>query len=235
MGGIAGAATGLGLTVAGKRGLAGENLRIIENVDLTFAAGEVVALAGPSGSGKSTLLYLLAGLLRPSAGEVQWGDVVLSQASEAERDRWRLKTAGFVFQSFNLIDELSPLDNVLAPGWFGGMGQKDLRQRGQDLLERFGVPLHDKRAALLSNGEKQRVAMARALLLEPKIVFADEPTASLDAENGERIAAVLRELSEMQGRTVIVASHDPAVLSRADRILRLDHGRLVQKQLSEAA
>ncbi len=166
---------------------------------LTIPAGELTVLAGPSGSGKSTLLYLLAGLLAPQKGSVAWGGVDLARQGEAARDRWRLANAGFIFQTFNLIDELSPLDNVLLPVWFGGTSAGARRERAQALLDRFGVPGNRSRAGLLSRGEQQRVAIARALLLDPKVIFADEPTASLDAATGAIVAETLDDLGAQRG------------------------------------
>lgn len=204
-----------------------EGRQLIADIpELSIRAGEMTALAGASGSGKSTLLYLLAGLLVPQHGKVVWADIDLARLSEAARDRWRLANAGFVFQSFNLIDELSPLDNVLLPVWFGWTRAAAQRERAEALLDRFQVPIARSRVSLLSRGEQQRVAIARALLLDPRVIFADEPTASLDARSGEIVADALRDLAETEGRTVIVASHDPAVLTRAAASVRLDHGRL---------
>lgn len=210
--------------------LAAGRSRIVDVPLLQLNPGEVTALAGPSGSGKSSLLYLLAGLLAPTAGKVVWGDRVLSGEAEAKRDSWRLHNAGFVFQSFHLIEELSPLENVLATAWFRG-GATAMRERARELLERFGVPLGARRTNLLSNGEQQRVALARALLFDPPVLFADEPTASLDAASATLVSQTLRDLAAVSGKTVIVASHDPILLSAAHRTVRLDHGRLVDTQI----
>lgn len=207
--------------------LAAGRSRILDVPLLELKPGELTALAGPSGSGKSSLLYLLAGLLAPTEGRIVWGSRVLSAEPEAKRDRWRLENAGFVFQSFHLIEELSPLDNVLATAWFRG-GAARMRDRARELLARFGVPQGAKRSHLLSNGEQQRVALARALLFDPPVIFADEPTASLDAASGTLVSQTLRDLATVSGKTVVVASHDPILLSAADRIVRLDHGRLAE-------
>jgi putative ABC transport system ATP-binding protein len=207
--------------------------KIIDIAALSFQPGRMTALSGPSGSGKSTLLYLLAGLLVPDSGQILWDGFDLARERESARDRWRLRHAGFVFQSFNLIDELSPLENVLVTAWFASSDTSSLRQRAGELLDRFGVPRERRRSVLLSNGEQQRVAIARALLFDPKIVFADEPTASLDARSGLTIAETLRDLATIQGKTVIVASHDQAVLALADRTIALDHGRVVPERIAE--
>jgi len=194
--------------------------------ELALPAGRLTALCGPSGSGKSTFLYLLAGLLVPQQGEVLWSGTDITRLPETARDRWRLAHAGFVFQSFNLVDELPPVDNVLLPAWFANIGVGERRRRAEALLDRFGVPTARARVSLLSRGEQQRVAIARALLLEPRIVFADEPTASLDAKSGEFVAETLAALAAEEGRTVVVATHDPVLIARAGGTVSIDHGRI---------
>ncbi len=197
---------------------------------LTLAALDLgpglTVLSGPSGSGKTTLLYLLAGLMVPRRGVIAWGGSDLARLGEGARDRWRRQNAGFIFQDFHLIPELSPLDNVLVPAWFTAFSAAGLRPRARDLLARFGVP-DRARTNLLSRGEQQRVALARAMLLAPKVIFADEPTASLDAVAGREVGHSLCALARDQGCTVIAASHDPALIALADRHLHLERGREV--------
>ncbi len=200
----------------------------LERLDLM--PGRLVTLSGPSGSGKSTLLYLLSGLLRPSAGVVSWDGTDLARLGEGARDRWRLTHAGFVFQNFHLIEELSPLDNVLAPVWFAAWRARPWRARAEALLARFGVPEGRRRAGLLSRGEQQRVALARALIFDPPVIFADEPTASLDAAAGEAVARALAMLARDENRLVIAASHDEALHRLADRRIAIDHGRAEERQ-----
>lgn len=198
---------------------------------MTIPAGRMTVLCGPSGSGKSTLLYLLSGLLAPQRGEVIWAETDIARLSEPKRDRWRLANCGFIFQSFNLIDELSPVDNVLTPAWFAQSSVRALRKRAESLLACFEVPRGKDRVSVLSRGEQQRVAVARALLLDPKIIFADEPTASLDARTGHTVAETLLRLASNEGRTVIVASHDPAVIGNAHIKVQIDHGRIVEDRV----
>ena len=202
-----------------------EPLVTLDSLDLT--PGQVVVLTGPSGSGKTTLLYLLSGLLVPVGGRVSWDGTDLAVLREGARDQWRRQNAGFVFQDFHLIPQLSPLENVLIPAGFSAFSTRALRTRAQMLLTRFGVPAR-RRAALLSRGEQQRVALARALLGDPRVIFADEPTASLDAASGQVVAQALRDLAHREGRTVIIASHDPTVIEIADQGLRLSRGRRVE-------
>ena len=212
-----------------------EQQTIIGISHLVLQPGTVTAFAGPSGSGKSTLLYLLSGLLTPSNGTVTWGGQNLAEMGETSRDRWRRQNAGFVFQNFHLIDELSPLDNVLTPGWFSSYSAAPLRERAKTLLDRFGVPLDRKYTSLLSRGEQQRVAIARALLFDPKVVFADEPTASLDTTAGSEVVAALSALATVEQKTVLVATHDPALLAASSYVVALDHGRLVAARSLEPA
>lgn len=212
----------------------GSSRTLIDIPEISFQPATLTAIAGPSGSGKSTLLYLLAGLLAPERGMVVWDGRDIARAREGTRDRWRRDNAGFIFQNFHLLEELSPLDNVLAPAWFANFSARPWRARALALLDRFGVPREAKRTTFLSRGEQQRVAIARALLFDPRIVFADEPTASLDAAAGEGVIAALAEMAG-SGKTVIVVSHDPQLLARAGRVIRLDHGRLADRKQADAA
>lgn len=203
---------------------AGAQVISLDRLDLD--GGRLTVLTGPSGSGKTTLLYLLSGLLLPQQGQIAWNGLDLARMREGARDRWRRLNAGFVFQDFHLLPELSPLDNVLLPAWFSAFSAVRLRARGAALLTQFGVP-DCPRAALLSRGEQQRVALARALLLKPRVIFADEPTASLDAASGASVAASLQEMAHDQGCCVIAASHDPALIALADQRLGLVRGQRV--------
>lgn len=205
----------------------GADRRTIIAVDrLELASGGLATISGASGSGKSTLLYLLSGLLSPGAGSILWDGSDHARLTEAARDRWRRRNAGFVFQGFHLIEELSPLENVLAPVWFGSFRAGDRRDRAQALLDRLGVPTGRKTAAVLSRGEQQRVALARALIFDPAVIFADEPTASLDAAAGAEVARLLADLARTEDRLVIVASHDDRLHALADHRLQVAQGAL---------
>ncbi len=188
-------------------------------------AGARLALVGPSGCGKSTLLYALSGLLAPTCGVIKWRDVDIYAMSERARDAFRRETVGFVFQDFELLHELSPLQNVLLPATFAAFTvSAPLKQRAQMLLERFGVPARGVATGHLSRGERQRVAFARALLLDPPILLADEPTASLDAEAAASVIDALCDFAS--GRTLICATHDATLIERLGASLRLQHGEL---------
>jgi putative ABC transport system ATP-binding protein len=197
---------------------------------LEIAAGARVGFAGPSGAGKSTLLNLVAGLLVPTEGAVAWGAERLDRLGEGARDRWRRRTLGFVFQDFHLVDELSALDNVLMPARFDRFVLREgIEARARALLERVGIDDPDRRAVRLSRGERQRVAVARALLTAPRLILADEPTASLDAEAGRAVGELLVAAARESGATLLVVAHDETLLSRLDRVHRLSAGHLVEE------
>lgn len=204
---------------------AGTVIDAVKDVSLTLAPGKVHAIIGPSGSGKTTLLHIIAGILVPTSGTVQAQGTTVSKLGESARDAWRRKNCGMIFQDFRLIDELGPLGNVLVPSWFGRNGGADIRRSARDLLAHFDVPARSGPVAVLSRGQQQRVAMARALVLSPQIILADEPTASVDKVNAERIIDELARLAD-EGRTVIVVSHDERVAARADHVIEILNGTL---------
>ncbi len=189
--------------------------------------GSAIGIAGASGSGKTSLLHLLAGIERPTAGSIRWNGVALEDLAEAERDRWCRRSLGLIFQDFHLIDGLSAEENVLLPRrfarWAPAAGD---RARAHDLLARTGITDPRRRVERLSRGERQRVALSRALLPRPEIVLADEPTASLDADAAGAVRALLIELAGEIGATLVVASHDPTLLGVMQRRYVLTRGRL---------
>ncbi|MFO1185224.1 MAG: ATP-binding cassette domain-containing protein [Bauldia sp.] len=194
---------------------------------LTVRPGGLVVLTGPSGSGKTTLLHVAASILRPTTGSVLWDGLEVSRLREGQRDAWRREHVGLVFQDFHLIDQLTPLGNVLLPASFSHTRvPRVLRQRAEALLEQLQVPMRRKGIRELSRGERQRVAIARALLFDPPILLADEPTASLDEAAAVQVAAEI-EASARAGRTVIAVSHDRLLIERAERIVRLERGAVV--------
>ncbi len=183
-------------------------------------------VVGPSGSGKSSLLYLIGALDQPTSGDVQIHDRSLSQFSNKQRDEFRRNQIGFVFQSFNLLRNLTALDNVLVPYMPVGISS-ELRRRAQELLDRVG--LKDRmthRPNHLSGGEQQRVAIARALLKQPQMVLADEPTGELDSATGAEVFGYLRDLHAEQSTTVIVVTHDERYIRDTDRVIALRDGKL---------
>ena len=206
-------------------------LSILSGVDLSIGSGESVAVIGPSGSGKTTLLGLMAGLDRPTRGEVVLGDTCLSALTEDGRAEFRATHVGFVFQTFHLLTSLTALENVqvpleLAPSSIRRPASA-IRRRASELLDRVG--LGDRTGhypAQLSGGEQQRVALARAFSSEPSILFADEPTGNLDRATGSRVVKLLQELNEEKGTTLVLVTHDEALAAGADRVVRLVDGRL---------
>ena len=209
-----------------------QTLSILSGVDLAIEAGEFVAILGPSGSGKTTLLGLLAGLDRPSAGEVHLEGRRIDALSEDELAVLRRGRVGFVFQSFQLLGNLTALENVLLPLELTGV--EGARERSIELLGEVGLGdrLHHY-PAQLSGGEQQRVALARAFASEPSVLFADEPTGNLDAETGARVLAVLERLRARRNATLVLVTHDPEVASRADRRVHLRAGRV--ERIEESA
>ncbi len=200
----------------------------LESVDLTIAPGEIVAVEGPSGSGKTTLLQLLGALDRPSGGHVFFEGRDLNALGDHELADLRLRAFGFVFQTFNLIPTLTALQNVEAKLAPTGANAAELRERALTLLGEVG--LADRAEHLpsqLSGGEQQRVAIARALSTGPRVVLADEPTGNLDSTTGAEIVELLTALSEEHRQTVVLVTHDHDVAARAERVLRMQDGRLL--------
>ena len=205
----------------------GASIHALQQVSAEFLPGQLSVIVGPSGSGKSTLLHALAGIVVPQHGLISFGATVVNQLDESRRDAWRLAHCGLVFQEFRLIDELDALGNVLLPAQFQRVRMPaGLRVRACELLERFEVPRRAGPVAKMSRGEQQRVALARALLLDPQLILADEPTASLDADNGQRIAAALKALAQA-GKTVVTVTHDDKLVARADSLLRMQAGQVL--------
>jgi putative ABC transport system ATP-binding protein len=213
--------------------LGGVHRRFVEgpaalvDVSLTVAAGEAVAILGPSGSGKSTLLNMIAGLDRPDSGTVTVAGVRVDQLGEAGAARYRRDRIGMIFQFFNLLDDLTVLDNVVLPAEMTGVRRGEARKRATRLLETLGIAQHARAyPGRLSGGERQRVAVARALMNRPPLLLADEPTGALDSASGEEVKALLREL-HADGQTIVVVTHDESLAaSCATRIVRVRDGRI---------
>lgn len=212
----------------------GGDVEALRGLSHRFEPGLVTAVMGPSGSGKSTLLNLLAGFDRPTFGHVEVDGVTLGHLPERELATLRLHRFGFVFQASNLVTVLPARRNVAFPMGLAGVGRSERDDRAIALLDRFGVA-HRKDAlpAKLSGGERQRVALARALANDPDVVFADEPTGSLDRRSGAEVVAALAEVAS-DGRTVVVVTHDPDVAAAADRVLRIVDGRLADEPIEAA-
>jgi putative ABC transport system ATP-binding protein len=214
---------------------AGRPLRVLQSVDLSIDPGDFVAVVGPSGSGKTTLLGLLAGLDSPSAGSVCIEGRDLGDLTEDERAVFRASNVGFVFQTFQLMPTLTAIENVLVPLELAGRADGDAETRAAELLDRVGLGDRlEHYPAQLSGGEQQRVALARAFANRPRILFADEPTGNLDAETGARVIDLLVELNSDEGSTLVLVTHDPALASRAHRIITLRAGQVVSDRRNGA-
>ena len=216
----------LGIGVEGEVGVGtAAQLAILDHVSLSVAAGEAVAIVGASGSGKSTLLSLLAGLDLPSSGRIALDGVDLLALDEDGRAALRARLVGFVFQSFHLLPALSACENVMLPLELAGVA--GARQRAEAMLTRVGLGqrLHHS-PRTLSGGEQQRVALARAFVMQPRLLFADEPTGNLDAATGAEIIELLFQLNAEQGTTLVLVTHDETLARRCQRQIRLAGGRV---------
>lgn len=199
----------------------------LRGVSLAVAEGEVLAVTGPSGCGKSTLLHCLSGLLRPDAGEVWYRGARLDTCSERDRSRLRRTEFGVLFQFGQLVAELSAAENVSMPLLLGGVSRSAARTAALSWLERFGVAeLADTRPGAVSGGEQQRVAMARALVTEPRVLFADEPTGALDSLAGEQVLGEIVRVAREQSTTVVLVTHDARVAAYGDREVCLNDGQV---------
>jgi putative ABC transport system ATP-binding protein len=207
----------------------GRPLTVLRQVNLSIAPREFVAIMGPSGSGKTTLLGLLAGLDRPTRGTVVLDGVDLGSLSEDARARLRAEKIGFVFQTFQLMPTLTALENVLVPIELRGGGNgRASEARARELLGRVGLgDRTDHYPTQLSGGEQQRVGLARAFAADPKILFADEPTGSLDADTGRAVIDLLVQLNRDAGTTLVLVTHDAALAARATRVIRIAGGAIV--------
>ena len=201
-------------------------LEILRNIDFALKPRETVAIVGASGSGKSTLLSIIAGLDTPTGGSVRLAGVDLFSLTEDERAALRAQKLGFVFQSFQLLANLTALENVMLPLELDG--RKDARKLAAEMLGRVGLSARlNSYPKVLSGGEQQRVALARAFVVKPAVLLADEPTGSLDFSTGETIMALMFELNRELGTTLVLVTHDPAIAARCDRRITLEAGRIL--------
>lgn len=204
----------------------------LDKIQLPY--GQFNVLAGPSGSGKSTFLHLISGQLTPTQGSVQWKENRLDRLSERTCCHWRNQEVGFIFQDFNLIPSLSALENVILQHSFSNWRiGKDIRHHAMALLAQFGIKEVHKNINQFSRGEKQRIALARALSGNPSIILADEPTASLDKENAMFVIEQLK-LQAAQGKFVLAVSHDPLVIEQADQTVYLERGAIQHESMDAA-
>lgn len=206
-------------------------VRALRNIDLSIDEGEFVAIAGPSGSGKTTLLNLIGCIDEPDAGSISIDGITVHEQKPKERAAFRRNNLGFVFQSFNLIPVLSAEENISLSLELLNLSAEERRERVRRIIEEVGLTgMEDRRPSRLSGGQQQRVAVARALVKEPKLILADEPTANLDSETGGAILNLMHELNRKHNTTFIFSTHDPAVMEKADRLIGLHDGAVVSDE-----
>lgn len=213
-----------------------QKVEVLHGVDLQIDVGEFVALMGPSGSGKTTMLNLIAGLDKPTSGEVSVAGNRLDQLSRAALSNWRARHIGFIFQFYNLLPVLTAEANVEVPLLLTNLRRAERKQRVRTALELVGLADRAKhKPGELSGGQQQRVAIARAIVADPTLLVCDEPTGDLDRQNAEEIMNLLRALNRTQGKTIVMVTHDPKAAEYASRELQLDKGRLADEKERQAA
>lgn len=212
----------------------GTTVHAVRDVSFSLQSGELAAILGKSGSGKSTLLSLLGALDRPSDGTITVEDRDVTKFGGRALLSYRRATVGFVFQNYNLVPNLSALDNVMLPMEFAGMSSKERKRRAEHLLKQVGLTGDKLKRApgKLSGGEQQRVAIARALANAPKLILADEPTGNLDTQTSKTIIELLRSLAKSEDTTIVIVTHDPEIANHADHVYRLHDGKLTTERAS---
>jgi putative ABC transport system ATP-binding protein len=223
-----------GVRKAYRRG--GQDLVVLDGLDLDVTRGEFLALMGPSGSGKSTILNILGGLDEPDEGQVVVDGTDLRALSRNDRADWRARHVGFVFQAFNLIPVLTAIENVELPLLLTPLSRRERREHAEVALDLVGLSdRRDHRPKQLSGGQEQRVAIARAIATDPTMVLADEPTGDLDRASADAVMDILSRLSKEHGKTIAMVTHDPVAAARATRLLHLEKGALVERGTTEGA
>jgi len=213
-----------------------EQIRVLDNLSLEVPEGQFLALMGPSGSGKTTLLNLIAGLDSPTSGVIRVGEVDISTMSEGKLAKWRTRHVGFVFQFYHLLPVLTAYENVELPLLLLPMGASERRQRVMTALDLVGLSnRNNHRPGQLSGGQQQRVGIARAIVTDPTLIVADEPTGDLDSKSAGEILRLMMELQTGLNKTIIMVTHDPKAALAAERCLHLEKGRLAQETFNDRA
>lgn len=207
------------------------SLTVLSDISLTIGSNEIVTIVGPSGAGKTTLLQIAGSLDRPDSGKVIYDGEEISSLCDKKLSHFRNSNIGFIFQFHQLLPEFTACENVALPAMIGGMSKKKAMKKAADLLDMLGLSerRHHKPAEL-SGGERQRTAIARALVNDPKVIFADEPTGSLDSRNRDEIRDVIAGLRERLGQTFVIVTHDPTMTTIADRVITMADGRIVSEE-----
>lgn len=205
------------------------DLSVLKGVDIFVNKGEIVSIVGSSGAGKSTLLHILGSLDRANSGEIWINNQRIDTLNEKELAKFRNKHIGFVFQFHHLLPEFTALENVCIPGWIAGTPKNELEQRALELLKIFGLQDRASHKPLeLSGGEQQRVAVARALINNPDIVFADEPTGNLDSKHAQELHELFLHLQQTMGQTFLIVTHNDALAKMSDRVVHMKDGKIVE-------
>ena len=208
-----------------------ETIKALDGVNLEIERGQIVAILGTSGSGKSTLLNMLAGLERPTKGEVQIGKFRIDELTEAQLTKFRQRYTGFIFQAYNLLTTLTALENVAFPLCFRGVDKQTREKKAFEMLKLVGIEKRYKhKPAEMSGGQQQRVGIARALVTDPSIIFADEPTGNLDSHTTQEVMELIRNIVDTRHNTVIMVTHDKSVAEYADIIVNISDGKVVSKE-----
>ncbi|NCC82501.1 MAG: ABC transporter ATP-binding protein [Clostridia bacterium] len=209
-----------------------ERIEALRGINLDIPQGEFISIVGTSGSGKSTLLNIMSGLERPTKGEIIIGKASLNKIKEKRLSDFRRDNIGFIFQSYNLLAPLTALENTVLPLIFRGIGKKEREIRGKEILKIVGLEdrMHN-RPNQMSGGQQQRVSIARALINNPKIIFADEPTGNLDSKTTEEILELLIKSAKENNSTLVMVTHDPVVAARADRSIHLKDGLIIKEEI----
>lgn len=204
------------------------SLEVLRGVDLEIKKGEVVSIVGPSGCGKSTLLHILGTLDKPDQGQIIINNIALDQLNGNKLANFRNKHIGFVFQFHHLLPEFTALENVCIPGWLAGKGKSEVRKKAEELLNMLGLPARsENKPNQLSGGEQQRVAVARALINNPDIVFADEPSGNLDSANAQELHQLFFDLRKQFNQTFLIVTHNEELSQLSDRTLHMKDGKIV--------
>jgi lipoprotein-releasing system ATP-binding protein len=209
------------------------DLWVLKGVDIEIAKGEIVSIVGPSGSGKSTLLHILGTLDKPDKGEIFLQDKKINGLSSKQLASFRNRHMGFVFQFHHLLPEFTALENVCIPGWLAGRRKKDVEEKAKSLLNTLGVGERiENKPNAMSGGEQQRVAVARALINNPEIIFADEPTGNLDSANAEELHELFFDLRNKFSQTFLIVTHNEELAQMSDRILHMKDGNILEQSVA---
>lgn len=202
-------------------------LKVLSNINITVNEGEIVAILGPSGAGKTTLLQIAGTLERPDSGEVYYNDCLINKLSEKKIAQFRCNNIGFIFQFHELLPEFTALENVAIPALISGLKKREAYSKAEYLLEELGLAQRlQHKPSQLSGGEKQRTAIARALINSPELILADEPTGSLDSHNRDEILSIITHLCKERGQSFLIVTHDPVLASIATRTIQMADGRI---------